>query len=61
VGDCYYNQFCRDLGDAGLHCALIGTCTVDADCAAVTSVVSCGDAGLASWVCRSDRCAAVCP
>jgi hypothetical protein len=60
VGDCYYNQFCRNLGDAGLHCALIGSCSVDADCAAVTSVVSC-DAGVASWVCRADRCAAVCP
>lgn len=60
-GDCSYNQFCRDFGLAGLHCALKGTCSVDADCAAVTSVVSCGDAGVASWVCRADRCAAVCP
>lgn len=61
AGDCYYNQFCRDFGDAGLHCARVGTCSVDADCGAVTSVVSCGDAGVASWVCQTDRCAAVCP
>lgn len=59
--DCYYNQLCRDLGDAGQRCALIGTCSVDADCAAVTSVVPCGDAGVASWTCRAERCAAVCP
>ena len=60
-GDCYSNQFCRDFGDGGLHCARIGTCSVDADCDAVTSVVPCADAGLADWVCRGDRCAAVCP
>lgn len=61
VGDCSYNQFCRDFGDAGLRCARAGTCTVDADCAAVTSVVSCGDAGVAPWVCRAERCNAACP
>ena len=60
-GDCHYNQICRDLGASGLRCSLIGTCTVDADCDAVTSVVSCGDAGVASFVCRAERCAAVCP
>lgn len=60
VGDCYYNQFCRNFGGE-LRCARIGTCSVDADCAAVTSVVSCGDAGVASWICREDRCATVCP
>lgn len=59
--DCHYNQFCRDFGDAGLHCAKIGSCSVDADCAHVTAVASCGDAGVASWVCRAERCAAVCP
>lgn len=61
VGDCYYNQFCRDFGGGRMQCALRGTCSVDADCAAVTAVVSCGDAGLAEWVCRAERCSAVCP
>jgi hypothetical protein len=59
--DCYSNQFCRDLGDAGQHCSKVGTCSVDADCDHVTSVVSCGDAGLASWTCRNERCSPVCP
>ncbi len=58
--DCPFNQVCRETGQ-GRHCALVGTCTVDADCAAVTSVAPCGDAGVATWVCRSERCAAQCP
>ena len=58
--DCNHNQFCRDFGAAGLHCARVGTCSVSADCAAVTSIVSCGDAGVAAWVCRAERCAAEC-
>ncbi len=60
-GDCYYTQFCRDFGSAGKHCAKVGTCSEDADCAHVTAVVSCADAGVAPWVCRNERCAAVCP
>jgi hypothetical protein len=59
--DCYFNQFCRDFADAGMHCAKIGSCTVDADCSYVTGFVSCGDAGSASLVCREERCSAVCP
>ncbi len=60
LGDCYYNQVCRSV-NAELRCSRRGTCTVDADCDAVTSVVSCGDAGVADWVCRNERCAASCP
>lgn len=59
--DCASNQVCRELGPEGLRCARVGTCSVDADCAAVTSVVSCGDAGPGRWVCRMERCAALCP
>ena len=59
--DCYYNQFCRDFGDGGLHCAKIGTCSTDDDCKYVNSVVPCGDAGVAALFCRNERCAAVCP
>jgi hypothetical protein len=36
-------------------------CSTDADCDFVTSVVSCGDAGVADWVCRNERCTASCP
>ena len=59
--DCPFNQICRDFADAGLRCARVGTCTVDADCEAVTSVLACGDAGIAPWFCRDQKCAALCP
>lgn len=61
-GDCWYsNQFCRDFGGGQKRCARKGTCTVDADCSVVTATVSCGDAGVAQYVCRDERCAPVCP
>jgi len=58
--DCQYNQFCRTFGTSQ-QCARVGTCSTDADCDFVTSVVSCGDAGVADWVCRNERCTASCP
>ena len=60
-GDCYGDQFCRDFGDAGSRCTRVGSCSVDADCNAITSVSVCADAGIASWVCRAERCATACP
>ncbi|HEY1089237.1 MAG TPA: MopE-related protein [Archangium sp.] len=59
-GQCYYGQFCRDFG-ASKQCALTGTCSVDADCQYVTSVVTCGDAGIGTWACRQERCSPQCP
>ncbi len=63
--DCpYYRTFCRDMtvdgGAPQRHCAQAGTCTVDADCAHVTSVVQCSDGGLASLSCEAERCVASC-
>jgi hypothetical protein len=59
-GECYSGQFCRDFG-ATRQCALIGTCSVTADCARVTGVVPCGDAGVATFTCVDERCSAQCP
>ena len=57
--DCLGNQYCRDDGQQKV-CARVGTCITDDDCQWVTSVVSCGDAGVAPWVCRNERCTASC-
>jgi hypothetical protein len=58
--DCGYQTYCRALG-AESHCARVGTCATDDDCKHVTAVVPCGDAGVAPWTCRNERCAASCP
>ena len=58
--DCASTEVCRNVSGV-MRCARVGTCSVDADCDAITSVVSCGDAGIADWVCRDERCAAQCP
>lgn len=58
--ECPYGQYCRDLGTSK-QCTLAGSCSVDADCRYVTQVVSCGDAGVASYVCRNERCSPQCP
>lgn len=60
--DCPYSpHYCRDFGGGERRCARVGTCGTDADCAHVQATVSCGDAGTASYACRDERCAPVCP
>jgi hypothetical protein len=58
-GDCWYQQFCREL-DGEKHCTQLGVCTTAADCRHLTPS-SCGDAGVATWACTQERCAASCP
>ncbi len=52
--------FCREVAPGDSRCSKVGTCSTDADCELVTAVVPCGDAGLAPWTCREQRCNARC-
>lgn len=54
------NLFCRELAPGDSRCSKVGTCSTDADCEHITSVVPCGDAGIAPWTCEAQRCTARC-
>lgn len=54
------NLFCRELAGGEGRCSKVGTCSTDADCERITSVVPCGDAGIAPWTCVAQRCSARC-
>lgn len=58
--DCSFDQFCRAFTDGTRRCASRGTCTVDADCSKVQTVIAC-DAGIATLSCVDEQCHAQCP